>query len=216
MLDQFHNVLGSRLSSLLAASVFACALAGWQPAALMHLGGGFDSALHGIADAAEKAPPVKPADKPPEPDKEKDAPAPGKDAAKTPAAPSKKDAAEPDDGRNPFMISAKLLEEVLAIQKAKAEAAAKAKAPKAPPEPVKPPEVVLPGIRMTGVMIVGDQKMATAEVEQLGVITLLKGEKVVLRLKNRAEPFKFTVQDIDERYLTIITEDGIEIRALFK
>ena len=114
---------------------------------------------------------------------------------------------EPNAGvRNPFEVGAKLLREVKA---SKAEAAKQ-------PAPAPKPQQQLPMIKMTGVMIVGENKMAIADVEQYGTITMLKGEKFALQLKNRPEPFKFTVSEIEERQLVIVTDQGTEIRALFK
>jgi len=113
---------------------------------------------------------------------------------------------EPDSGiRNPFEVGAKLLREVKASQ-------AEAKQPAAPPKP----QPALPIIKMTGVMIVGDNKMAIADIDQYGIITVLKGETFALQLRNRPEPFKFTVSEIQERQLVIVTDQGTEIRALFK
>ena len=112
-----------------------------------------------------------------------------------------------DDGaRNPFEVGAQLLRDIKAKQEEK-------NAP--PPVPSKKlPE--LPIIKMTGVMIVGDNRMATAEVESYGTITVVKGDRFALRLKSRQEPFRFTVTDIEERQMTIVTDEGTEIRAVFK
>ena len=112
--------------------------------------------------------------------------------------------AEDDEMRNPFEVGKKLLRDIKASQ-------VEAKPPVAAPKP----EPELPQIRVTGVMIVGDKRMATVDVEHVGAVTLLKGENVIWRLKNK-QPFRFTVVDIEERQLTILTEDGTEVRALFK
>jgi len=109
--------------------------------------------------------------------------------------------------RDPFKISSKLLRE--AVNDSKDEVAPVVAVPKAQPP-------ALPAIKMTGVMIVGDRRMATAEVERVGTVTLVQGDRVVLNVKNSPDPFEFTVKEIDERHLTILTRDGIEIRALFK
>ncbi|HUW32201.1 MAG TPA: hypothetical protein VM223_11365, partial [Planctomycetota bacterium] len=67
-----------------------------------------------------------------------------------------------DDGsRNPFDVGAQLLRDIKAKQDEK-------NAPRPAPSQ-KLPE--LPIIKMTGVMIVGDNSMATAEVESYGTIT---------------------------------------------
>ncbi|HUU68579.1 MAG TPA: hypothetical protein VM186_03585 [Planctomycetota bacterium] len=112
-----------------------------------------------------------------------------------------------DDGsRNPFDVGAQLLRDIKAKQEEK-------NAPRPAPSQ-KLPE--LPIIKMTGVMIVGDNRMATAEVESYGTITVVKGDRFALRLKSRQEPFRFTVTDIEERQMTIVTDEGTEIRAVFK
>jgi len=140
-------------------------------------------------------------------------------AADAPSAAEKPADAVPPDGpekdpagspaRNPFDVGAQLLRDL----KAKQDKQDKKDA--APPTP--PPKLPeLPVIKMTGVMILGDNKMATAEIESYGTITVVKGDRFVLRLKNRQEPFQFTVTDIEERQMTILTDDGTEIRAVFK
>ena len=155
------------------------------------------------ADAADPVEPIAVADKPPrtvEPDTE---PATGD----VPAVGERPKTGEAGEDRDPFRVSARLLAEV--------RRAAAADQPLAIPEPTGV-KLSLPDIRMTGVMIVGEKKMATAHVGASGTVTLVQGEPVLLPANKQGERVQITVLEIGERYLTIQTGDGNVVRAQFK
>jgi len=161
------------------------------------------------ADAADPVEPIAEADKPPrivEPDSEPatgDVPAVGE----RPKTGEAGESSEAGEDRDPFRVSARLLAEV--------RRAAAADQPLAIPEPTGV-KLSLPDIRMTGVMIVGEKKMATAHVGASGTVTLVQGEPVLLPANKQGERVQITVLEIGERYLTIQTGDGNVVRAQFK
>ena len=76
----------------------------------------------------------------------------------------------------------------------------------------------LPKIEITGIMVVGDKVMATAEIETLGTVTLKPGEKIIIKSDKSSErAFKsFIIKEITPSELVVLLEDGLEIRGRFR
>jgi len=201
---------------LTAAATFGAAAArkrlprGWRAALLI---AAFLAATAGRAVAAElenePPPPLvgTPADLQPMPPTELDDTEPPAEVTPSPAKAPGEEATSSNEKRDPFRLSARLLREV--------QKGAGPELPAVPPEPTTV-TTNLPDIRMTGVMIVGDKKMATAEIGSVGTVTLVQGEPVLLPPDKQGERLQITVVDIGERSLTIKTGDGSVVRAQFK
>ncbi|MCK4518840.1 MAG: hypothetical protein KAU12_01855 [Candidatus Omnitrophica bacterium] len=76
----------------------------------------------------------------------------------------------------------------------------------------------LPRIEITGVMIVGDKAMATAEIETLGAVTLKPQDKIVFAASNTGKKRfnSFIIKEITPDKLVILLEGGYEIHGRFR
>lgn len=76
----------------------------------------------------------------------------------------------------------------------------------------------LPRIEITGVMVVGDNTMATAKIESLGEVTLKPNEKIVVKSKSSQKNafISFLIKEITPSELVIILEGGQEIHGRFR
>ncbi len=76
----------------------------------------------------------------------------------------------------------------------------------------------LPMIEITGVMVVGDNTMATAKIESLGEVTLKPNEKIVVKSKSSQKSafISFLIKEITPSELVIILEGGQEIHGRFR
>ncbi|MCK5305986.1 MAG: hypothetical protein KAJ66_02530 [Candidatus Omnitrophica bacterium] len=76
----------------------------------------------------------------------------------------------------------------------------------------------LPRIEITGVMIVGDKAMATAEIETLGAVTLKPQDKIVFAASNTGKKRfnSFIIKEITPDKLVILVEGGYEIHGRFR
>ncbi|MCD4779511.1 MAG: hypothetical protein K8S27_03035 [Candidatus Omnitrophica bacterium] len=78
----------------------------------------------------------------------------------------------------------------------------------------------LPKIEITGIMVVGDKIMATANIESLGTVSIKPNDKIVMAAsasgsgKRRFDSFIIKVITPDE--LVIVLEGGYEIRGKFR
>lgn len=76
----------------------------------------------------------------------------------------------------------------------------------------------LPRIEITGVMIVGDKAMATAEIETLGAVTLKPQDKIVFAASNTGKKRfnSFIIKEITPDKLVILVEEGYEVHGRFR
>lgn len=76
----------------------------------------------------------------------------------------------------------------------------------------------LPKIEVTGIMMVGDKIMATANIETLGAVTIKPDDKVVVSAAGRnAKQFdSFIVKEVTPDELVIILDGGYEVRGKFR
>ena len=76
----------------------------------------------------------------------------------------------------------------------------------------------LPRIEITGVMVVGDKAMATAEIETLGEVTLKPKDTIVFAsgAPGKKRFNSFIIKGITSSELIILVEGGYEVRGRFR
>ena len=74
----------------------------------------------------------------------------------------------------------------------------------------------LPRIEITGVMVVGNETMATAKIEQLGTVTLGPDERIVFPGRGGNSFSSFIIKKITPSEMVILVEGGYEIKGRFR
>ena len=74
----------------------------------------------------------------------------------------------------------------------------------------------LPVIEITGVMAIGERRIATAHIKSLGHVTIQEGDRIIIPEKEGEKYTPFVIYNIRENELTLVFDGGYKVRGRFR